>query len=159
MPWSVHSGKTTLLQVLADSSSPPASTVPTVGMNVRTAKRGNVKMKLWDLGGQRQYRGEWVRYTSGCDCIVFVVDAFDVHRIGEAKKELHVLLDEPSLATTPILVVANKIDLEPHLRRDELIHELNLDYITESRWAIQPISALRRTNIMPVIEWLTAKGK
>lgn len=38
-------------------------------------KRGGVQMKCWDIGGQAQYRGEWGRYTRGCDVIVYVVDA------------------------------------------------------------------------------------
>jgi GTPase SAR1 family protein len=54
-------------------------------------------MKVWDLGGQYQFRNEWGRYTRGCDVILFVVDVFDRARIPEAKKELHVLLESPEV--------------------------------------------------------------
>ena len=38
-------------------------------------------------------------------------------RIDEARRELHRLLENPELATTPVLVLANKIDLQPHIVR------------------------------------------
>jgi Arf/Sar family protein len=31
-------------------------TAPTIGLNVKQAKKGNVSMKIWDIGGQVQYR-------------------------------------------------------------------------------------------------------
>jgi ADP-ribosylation factor-like protein 8 len=51
-------------------------------------------MKCWDLGGQSQYRQEWGRYTRGCDCIIFVVDAHAMHLLPDAKagKNNHRLL-------------------------------------------------------------------
>ncbi len=40
-----------------------------------------------------------LRLIRGCDCILFVVDTFDRARIGEAKKELHVLLEQPEVSS------------------------------------------------------------
>ena len=105
-----NSGKTTLLSVL--SNGVPVQTAPTIGLNVKLVKRGGVQMKCWDLGGQAQYRQEWGRYTRGCDVIVFVVDTNAETRLSEARAELHRLLEDKELASTPILIVANKIDLE-----------------------------------------------
>jgi ADP-ribosylation factor-like protein 8 len=51
-------------------------------------------------------------------------------------------------------VLANKIDLEPHISEPELIRELNLDYIVDNPWLVIPISALRLVNIDQVIQWL-----
>lgn len=42
-------------------------------------------------------------------------------RVNEARRELNSLLEEESLRSLPLLVVANKIDLEPHLGKMELI--------------------------------------
>jgi ADP-ribosylation factor-like protein 8 len=99
-------------------------------------------MKCWDLGGQSQYRQEWGRYTRGCDCIVFVVDAHATHLLPDAKagtsrylgssivklcrlyheySELHRLLEDTELASTALLVVSNKIDLDPHATEQQLI--------------------------------------
>ena len=71
-----NSGKTTILNIL--SSGYPADTMPTVGLNVKSVKKEGVTMKVWDLGGQEQFRGEWSRYTNGCDVVLFVVDSNDV---------------------------------------------------------------------------------
>ena len=35
-------------------------------------------MKLWDLGGQVQYRTEWLSYCKACDIIIFMIDASNV---------------------------------------------------------------------------------
>lgn len=96
-------------------------------------------IQVWDLGGQQRFRAEWPRYTSGCNVIIFVVDANDVERIPVARKELHQLLEDRNLARIPLLVCLNKIDLEPHLTKEEVIKQLNLDYITENPWIVIPI--------------------
>ena len=78
-------------------------------------------MKCWDLAGGEQYRNEWGRFTKGCDVIIFVVDANAMYLLPDAKKELHRLLEDKELARTALLVVANKIDLEPHASEPQLI--------------------------------------
>jgi Arf/Sar family protein len=152
-----NSGKTTLLSVLAHGE--PVETVPTIGLNVKVFKKGQVNMKCWDIGGQEQYRSEWSRYTKGCDVVLYVVDAAAPQKMETAKKELHKLLDDGSIGTTPLLVLANKIDIQPHVGETELIERLQLNYVMETPWMVLPISALHCTNIDQVVEWLTAQGK
>lgn len=82
-------------------------------------------MKCWDLGGQSQYRSEWNRYTRGCQAILFVVDVFATHLFPDAKHELHRLLEDKDLTSTPLLIVANKIDLKPHATESELVKGLS----------------------------------
>jgi ADP-ribosylation factor-like protein 8 len=114
-----NSGKTTLVSVLSGGTAP--ETVPTVGLAVKVFKKGSIQLKCWDLGGQTQYRSEWARYSKGCDVIIFVVDSNAVHLLPDAKAELSRLLEDPELAKTPILVVCNKIDLNPHVSEIELV--------------------------------------
>lgn len=152
-----NSGKTTLLSVLAHGE--PVETVPTIGLNVKVFKKGQVNMKCWDIGGQEQYRSEWSRYTRGSDVVLYVVDAAAPQKLGQAKKELHKLLDDGSIGSTPILICANKIDLNPHVGEGELIDKLQLNYVMETPWMVLPISALKCTNIEQVVEWLTSQGK
>ena len=151
-----NSGKTTLLNVLA--AGRPVETCPTIGLNVKLVRKGGVQMKCWDIGGQAQYRSEWGRYTRGCDVIIFVVDSHAIESIPLARKELHRLLEDRELATTPVLVVSNKIDLEPHVTEGDLIRDLNLDYVTENPWIVIPISALKVVNVDQVLQWLIKQG-
>ena len=104
-------------------------------------------MKCWDIGGQEQYRSEWSRYTKGCDVVLYVVDAAAPQKLPTARKELHKLLDDGSIGTTPMLVLANKIDLPEHVGEQELIEELALNYVVETPWMVLPISALRKYHI------------
>jgi len=144
----------------AASRPPPSPTTPaaTAAAAAAAAAQGGVQMKCWDIGGQAQYRSEWGRYTRGCDVIMYVVDAAALGQIALARKELHRLLEDRELASTPLLVLANKIDLEPHISEAELIRELNLDYIVDNPWLVIPISALRTTNIDQVVQWLTKQS-
>jgi len=119
-----NSGKTTLLSVLA--SGAPTETVPTVGLDVKVVKRGGLQLKCWDIGGQAQYRTEWGRYTRGCDVVVFVVDAAAPHRLGDARKELHRLLEDRALEAMPLLIAANKVDLTPHVSEQEVSHRMSI---------------------------------
>ena len=98
------------------------------------------------------------RYTRGCDVIIFVVDSHAIESIPLARKELHRLLEDRELATTPVLVVSNKIDLEPHVTEGDLIRDLNLDYVTENPWIVIPISALKVVNVDQVLQWLIKQG-
>mmetsp|Transcript_19450 Transcript_19450/g.32006 ORF Transcript_19450/g.32006 Transcript_19450/m.32006 type:complete len:178 (+) Transcript_19450:210-743(+) len=152
-----NSGKTTLMGVLSHGQA--LETCPTTGLDVKVIQNGGVTLKCWDLGGQAQYRGEWGRYTKGCDVIIYVVDASNPETIVDSKIELHRLLEDRDLATMPILVAANKIDKEPHLHEQEIIRELNLDYIVDNPWVVVPISALRKQNVDKILEWLISQAR
>jgi ADP-ribosylation factor-like protein 8 len=152
-----NSGKTTLLNILA--SGEVVQTAPTIGLNVKSFRKGGVNMKAWDIGGQQKFRDEWGRYTRGCDVIVFMVDASDKKKIDTARYELHRLLENPELSKVPLLVLGNKVDTEPHMTHDNVIQALNLDYITENKWTMINISCTRNINLDKVVEWLTANSK
>ena len=152
-----NAGKTTFLNQI--SQGEPGQPVPTIGLNVRQVQKGNLSMKIWDLGGQVQYRPEWPRYAKGTGAIVFVVDASAGDLLQLARKELHLMLEDRELTGVPLLVLANKVDLEPHLSEPEIIQGLNLDYVIENPWVVISISALRGTNIERVVDWLINKSK
>lgn len=69
------SGKTTFVKQLMGEN---LKTVPTIGLNVKSCKKGSLSLKIWDIGGQFQYRQNWVDYAKLCDVIVFLVDASKV---------------------------------------------------------------------------------
>jgi len=152
-----NSGKTTILSVLAHGA--PASTVPTIGLNVRVVHKDRIEMKVWDIGGQKQYREGWARYAEGSDVCVFVVDTADLAKLPTVKEELHALLSNDSIATIPLLILANKIDLTPHVSERELVDSLGLEEIVRTPWIIMPVSALNVVGIDSVLEWLIGVAK
>ncbi len=64
------------------------------------------------------------------------------------------MLEDRDMPGMPILVLANKMDLNPHLSEIEIIKGLNLDYVVDNPWIVIPISALYGENFAQVIEWL-----
>jgi len=46
--------------------------IPTVGFNMKKVTKGNVTIKLWDIGGQPRFRSMWERYCRGVNAIVYV---------------------------------------------------------------------------------------
>ena len=74
--------------------------------------------------------------------------------LPEAKRELYRLLEDKELSSTPLLIVANKIDLTPLVPQNELIKELNLDYMEDNPWLMVSISALKSMNVDEVVNWL-----
>ncbi len=85
------SGKTTLVQLISEGAF-QEDMIPTVGFNMKKVTRGNVTIKLWDIGGQPRFRSMWERYCRGVSAIVFVVDAADEQQFETARQELHDLV-------------------------------------------------------------------
>ena len=69
------------------------------------------------------------------------------------------MLEDKEINGIPILVLANKIDIEPHLSDSDIIKGLNLDYVMENPWVVIPVSSLYGTNFDQVIQWLLKQSK
>lgn len=79
--------------------------------------------------------------------------------ITTSKKELNQLLEYKGIENKPILVISNKIDIEPHMSEKELIKELNLDYVYSNKWCVISISALKGTNFEEAVKWLDSQSE
>merc|ERR1712032_829204 len=104
-----NAGKTATLQRLSDAK--PANLQPTQGFNIKSVAQSGFKLNMWDIGGQRAIRPYWRNYYEGTDVLIWVVDANDADRFGEARSELDKLMKEPKLEKVPMLVLADKSDL------------------------------------------------
>ncbi|MGH0129338.1 UNVERIFIED_CONTAM: hypothetical protein FKN15_038564 [Acipenser sinensis] len=142
-----YSGKTTFVNVIA-SGQFSEDMIPTVGFNMRKITKGNVTIKLWDIGGQPRFRSMWERYCRGVSAIVYMVDAADPAKIEASKNELHNLLDKPQLQGIPVLVLGNKRDLTGALDEKELIERMNLSAIQDREICCYSISCKEKDNIV-----------
>jgi len=81
------------------------------------------------LGGQSSIRPYWRCYFPDTNAIVYVVDSIDRERLGDAKEELSLMLEEEELANTPLLIFANKQDLPGAMTATEVSEGLGLTEI------------------------------
>lgn len=126
-------GKTSLLYRLKLREF--VKTIPTKGFNtekirVSVGASRAVTFQVWDVGGQEKLRPLWKSYTRRTDGIVFVVDAAEQERVEEAKVELHKITRTSENQGVPVLVLANKQDLDSALSVGEVekllsAHELS----------------------------------
>ncbi|KAA3457681.1 ADP-ribosylation factor-like protein 8A isoform X2 [Gossypium australe] len=133
--------------------------IPTVGFNMRKVTKGNVTIKLWDLGGQPRFRSMWERYCRAVSAIVYVVDAADPDNLSISRSELHDLLSKPSLSGIPLLLLGNKIDKPEALSKQALTEDMGLKSITDREVCCFMISCKNSTNIDSVIDWLIKHSK
>ncbi|XP_023603045.1 ADP-ribosylation factor-like protein 8B isoform X2 [Myotis lucifugus] len=121
--------------------------IPTVGFNMRKVTKGNVTIKIWDIGGQPRFRSMWERYCRGVNAIVYMIDAADREKIEASRNELHNLLDKPQLQGIPVLVLGNKRDLPNALDEKQLIEKMNLSAIQDREICCYSISCKEKDNI------------
>ena len=129
-----NSGKTTILRALSDEET--ENIAPTQGFNIKALSKEGFKLNVWDIGGQKAIRAYWPNYFEGTDGLVYVVDSSDEGRLEESTDELKTLLSEPELSGVPILVFANKQDLDLALDAEEVMAKTQLEEIKDRTWNI-----------------------
>ncbi|XP_075954382.1 ADP-ribosylation factor-like protein 14 [Anarhichas minor] len=139
-----NAGKSTLLYKLKHNMS--VSTVPTIGFNVEMLEarknRKSVAITLWDVGGQGKMREYWPSFHQDAAVVVFVVDSSGRERLEEARKELEKTLKSEQLRGRPLVLLANKQDVNGALTVTEIKDWFNLRKICSGRdWFVQPCSA------------------
>eukprot|EP01083_Nonionella_stella_P020248 56130_1 len=155
-------GKTTIVYKLVSPDQVISSPlVPTIGFNVESVEYKNVKLQVWDLGGQTNIRPYWRCYYPNTNALIFVVDCNDHKRLKIARKEFLKLLEEEELQNVTILVFANKQDLKGALTADQVSEGLGLPSIKNRAWHIQPSVAKEGKGLAQGLDWLTnqIKGK
>jgi ADP-ribosylation factor-like protein 13B len=70
----------------------------------------DVKLKVYDLGGNGQFRNVWQRFYAEIWGFIFVVDASDPDRFDESKTVLEEMISHKMVTGKPFIVVANKQD-------------------------------------------------
>jgi small GTP-binding protein len=150
-----NAGKTTALYRLLEGVV--VNTQPTVGSNVETIERRNVRLQCWDLAGQTAFRQGWTTFFNGTDALLFVVDSGDRGRIREARNELFRVLADESTARCCILVLANKQDLPNCMSLTEVMENLQLSEIKDHEWSILPSCSLTGQGLEAAIDWLVLR--
>ena len=147
-----NAGKTTALYRLLNGTT--VNTQPTVGSNVETIERQNVRLQCWDLAGQTAFRSGWTTFFNETNAILFIVDSSDRARLGEARNELFRVLDDESTKGCCILVLANKQDIPDCLSLSAVTEGLQLAEIKDHEWSILPSCSLTGQGLEEAVAWL-----
>eukprot|EP00933_Yihiella_yeosuensis_P022231 TRINITY_DN17495_c0_g1_i3.p1 TRINITY_DN17495_c0_g1~~TRINITY_DN17495_c0_g1_i3.p1 ORF type:complete len:222 (-),score=67.08 TRINITY_DN17495_c0_g1_i3:105-770(-) len=119
-----NAGKTTLLQMLKNDRM--VAQVPTLHPSAEEIVIDKVRYKAMDLAGHETGRRLWKEYFKIAGAILFLVDAADRSRFPEAAEELACLMKESSLESTPVAVLAQKVDMKDAASEDEFAGALGL---------------------------------
>ena len=116
----------------------------------------NIKLQIWDLGGQKSFREHWKCYYPNTQGIIYVIDSTDWARIDVAREELHELLHEEDLKYAPVLILANKQDLNGAMSKNEVSNRMGINYL-QKNIKIFAVSVKNRTQIEEGLDWLIEK--
>ncbi|NWV48884.1 ARL16 protein, partial [Daphoenositta chrysoptera] len=128
--------------------------VPQVGTNL-TDLRLPRKVTVRELGG---CMGPiWPSYYSECSALLFVVDASNPTQVSSSCIQLLSVLSAAPLASVPVLVLFNKIDLPCYMSLVEMKSLFRMQDIVSC--ATQPITMLETsardgTGLADVLQWL-----
>ncbi|PRP76099.1 ADP-ribosylation factor family [Planoprotostelium fungivorum] len=147
-----NAGKTTILKRLSDEEID--NITPTQGFNIKSVLYEGFKLNVWDIGGQKTIRPYWRNYFDSTDALIYVVDSADQRRLEETGHELSLLLEEDKLENVPVMIFANKQDLDNALPSKEIAETLELVTIRNRQWQIQPCSAKTGEGLSEGMEWI-----
>ncbi|RNF02398.1 ADP-ribosylation factor 3 [Trypanosoma rangeli] len=147
-----NAGKTCIFKKLSDDDT--LNTMQTQGFNIKILAVGRLKLSVWDIGGQKSIRQYWRYYFGDMDALIFVIDAFDMQRVEEAKLELYHILEEEKLAGVPLLLFANKQDILGAVTAEDLITVLQLNEVQGRKWRVQSCSAKTGEGLDVGVAWV-----
>lgn len=150
-----NAGKTTILKKVSDEDADRV--MPTQGFNIKSLMHDGFKLNVWDLGGQSAIRPYWQQYFDNTDMLVYVIDSADRRRMEESQEELVKLLTHAKLADVPVLIFANKQDLNTAAPADAILNimrEAKILLDDDRRWQIQACSAATGEGLNEGLEWL-----
>ncbi|XP_053573575.1 uncharacterized protein LOC128663325 [Bombina bombina] len=147
-------GKTTILYRMKLNMT--VCTIPTVGFNVETLDHVNgMCLTMWDIGLGAKGRQMLRPYLTNSHGLVFVVDSKDATRLKEAKETLFRLLEDDD-TNMPLLVLANKQDLEGAHSPLEISVDLELEKVTYRKWDILGCCGSTGDGLLEAVERLSA---
>ncbi|NWR82286.1 ARL16 protein, partial [Furnarius figulus] len=140
----------------AGEPAPSPALVPQVGTNL-TDLRLPRRVTVREVGG---CMGPiWPSYYSECSALLFVVDASNPTQVSSSCIQLLSVLSAEPLASVPVLVLFNKIDLPCYMSLMEMKSLFRMQDIVSC--AVQPITILETsardgTGLVDVLQWLRA---
>ncbi|CAH8635645.1 unnamed protein product [Schistosoma guineensis] len=160
-------GKTTYLEQAKINFVPNYKSIPiqkittTVGLNIGYIEVDGIRLKFWDLGGQEELQSLWDKYYAESNGVIYVVDSADSDRFDESKDAFDKMIRNPVLEGVPLLVLANKQDMQSasHLSEINKVFYDSLRLVGQRQCTFHGVSALNGEGINSSIKWIADKVK
>lgn len=155
------SGTTTILYQVKHGQR--VETLPTLGLEKEVVTVSGMDFELYDVGGLEKVRSLWRTYSKEANGVAYVVDASDERRLPQASEELKRLFfgdrKKKSLIVPdiPLLVFANKMDVEGALNIDQIEAALDLQDLPVRRYKVLPSVAAEGRNLQEGFQWMVAQ--
>lgn len=152
-------GKTSILNIVLNNEYNP-NIKPTLGMQIIKGAIDKFDFRIYDVGGQERLRKDWFAAPPP-DAIIFVVDAthedqkeaeFEFRRMAENYFVKNAPQKIPK--DTPVLILANKIDLCQKMPSEKQIEKILKPKSYDMNYKIGLVSALRNEGIEENFKWL-----
>ncbi|VDM99231.1 unnamed protein product [Thelazia callipaeda] len=151
-----NSGKSTIINHMKPSDARNNQITSTIGYVNEQFFFNNTKFLVLDMSGQGKYRNLWESHYKEIDGVIFVIDSTDQLRIAVARDELWLLLNHSDfmLRKVPILVFANKMEVNGSLTTSEISLFLGLNLISDHNWEIYACCAITGQGLNYGFQWL-----
>jgi len=157
-----NAGKTTYLEQTKTKFNKnyqamnPAKITTTVGLNIGKIDIDNSRLNFWDLGGQEELQSLWDKYYAESHAIIYVIDSSDQERMDESKHVFDQMIGNESLVGVPLLLLANKQDLDGCLSVSTIKNAFkeNEHKVGRRDCKAMGVSALKGDGVDEGIRWL-----
>lgn len=146
-----RAGKTTIVKYLLAGEH--KDTVPTFGVNREVIDLPRLKMDIYDLGGQEDFRGLWGDVNEKSDGLIYVIDSTDITRLMETREIFYNVINTQIDPSIPVMILLNKSDLPDRINRPDFIQDFGLSQLTNTKWACFETSAITGDGIYQAFKW------
>ena len=129
-------------------------TSPTIGFLAECIEYKGYKFFIWDVGGQDKMRVLWKHYFPSVDAFCFIVDSNNRDNIEDSAKEMKQIIEDEATKNKPILIIANKQDLDTSLSPDEVSEIMDVKQIKEREYKVIGTSSKTGEGIPEILDWL-----
>jgi small GTP-binding protein len=158
-------GKSSIINMLQGKYDPKIK--PTIGFRPIALMLGeDVKVRFYDLGGGKKIRDIWDQYYYDVHGVIYVIDAASSEEeLSETKELLQTTMNHKYLSGKPVLLIANKQDLEGAKNEDDIKQYMDLNAISADHnakaFGCSTVSTVTEDDIFPAdprlesaVEWI-----
>jgi small GTP-binding protein len=148
-------GKTSILKKINVDDS--LKTIPNNDLIVKTLQFKNTLFTSVDIGGQNFNTDLLKQYYQNINGLIFVLDSCDTQSFDDVKLQLNNLLAIEELKEVPLLVIANKQDIEGATSPNYMCENFGLVFLRGRSWLVQTTSAKTGEGIDVGLDWMAEK--